>query len=165
MRYIAAFPLAGACLIGAALIPEPAKAQHALDRLFLDPNNRTPLYEALSFDNETKVANFYGAASLEASLAQQFFAGYRGSSAHMLFARFPVGGARAHLYGANLGELTLAQLQAINGSLSVASQGYDYSAAIDLSGVPSFKAAAARIDAALNRRLPVEAVTTTPGWL
>ena len=160
MRYVEAFPLLAASLIASASFPESANAQHALDRLFLDPNNRMPLYKVLSFNNETEAANFFGAASVEASLAAQFFAGYHGSSAHMLFARFPVGGARAHLYGANLSDLTLGQLQAINGSLSVGSQGYDYSASINLSGVASFPAAAARITAALNRRLPVGAVTT-----
>jgi hypothetical protein len=159
MRYVAAFPLV-ASLIASTWFPQSANAQHALDRLFLDANNRIPLYEVLRFNNETEAANFFGAASIEASLAHQFFAGYRGSSAHMLFARFPVGGARAHLYGANLSDLTLGQLQAINGSLSVGSQGYDYSASINLSGAASFPAAAARITAALNRRLPVGAVTT-----
>jgi hypothetical protein len=160
MRLVEAFPLVTTSLIASMGFPESANAQHALDRLFLDVNNRTPLYKVLSFNNETEVANFFGAASVEASLAAQFFAGYHRSSAHMLFARFPVGGARAHLYGANLSGLTLGQLQAVNGSLSVGSQGYDYSVSINLSGVPSFPAAAARISAALNRRLPVGAVTT-----
>jgi hypothetical protein len=160
MRYVEAFRLVVASLIGSTWLPGSATAQHALDRLFLDANNRTPLYKVLSFTNEAEVANFFGATSIEASLAAQFFAGYNGSSAHMLFARFPVGSARAHLYGAKLSDLTLGQLQAINGSLSVGSQGYDYSASINLSGVASFPAAAARITAALDRGLPVGAVTT-----
>jgi hypothetical protein len=132
VRYVEAFRLVVASLIGSTWLPGSATAQHALDRLFLDANNRTPLYKVLSFTNEAEVANFFGATSIEASLAAQFFAGYNGSSAHMLFARFPVGSARAHLYGAKLSDLTLGQ----------------------------FPAAAARITAALDRGLPVGAVTT-----
>ena len=160
MRCIQAIPLVIASLIGSTSLSERANAQHTLDRLFLDANNRTPLYKILSFDSEPAVANFYGARSLEASLAAQFFAGYSGSSAHMLFARFPVGSARAHLYGSNIRDLPLKRLRAINGSLSIASQGYKYSASVNLSGVTSFREAATAIETALNQNLPVGAVTT-----
>jgi hypothetical protein len=160
MRGIEVVSLVIASLVGPALFSERAHAQQALDRLFLDANNRTPLYQVLSFGSETAVANFYGARSLEASLAAQFFAGYSGSSAHMLFARFPVGSARAHLYGSNIRDLPLKRLRAITGSLSITSQGYKYSASLNLSGVTSFQEAATAIEAALNQSLPVVAVTT-----
>ncbi len=78
----------------------------------------------------------------------------------MLFARYPVGGNRAHLFGANVSNLTLQQLQAINGALSITSQGYVFSGSVNLSGVASFTAAAVAIQAALNQNLPVAAVTT-----
>ena len=108
----------------------------------------------------TAVANYYGNTSAEAGLAAQFFADY-GTAANMLFIRFPIGGNRAHLYGGtNVSTLTLAQLEAINGPLSVISQGYKYSATINLAGVTSFTAAATAIQAALNENLPVAAVTT-----
>ena len=163
MRHARAFPVVAASLIGSTWLPESANAQHALDRLFLDVNNRTPLYKVLSFKNETEVANFYGARSLEASLAAQDFCWPTAAPRSICSLRvFQWGSARAHLYGrADLSDLEkLGQLQAVNGSLSVGSQGYDYSVSINLSGVPSFPAAAARISAALNRRLPVGAVTT-----
>src|SRR5208282_1122540 len=98
MRIVAALPFVAATLIGSASLPERGDAESGQNRLFLDANNRTPLGEVLSFDSEAGVANFFGARSLEASLAAQFFAGARGASAHMLFARFPVGGARAPLW-------------------------------------------------------------------
>lgn len=138
MRYVRAFPLIAASLVGSASLPERANAQYALDRLFLDPSNETPLNEVLSFNSETAVANFYGVNSPEASLAAEFYAGYSGASANMLFARYPVGGARARLYGSNIAGLTLSQLQAINGSLSITFQGYDFSASVNLSGVKFF---------------------------
>jgi hypothetical protein len=141
------------------LFPRFANAQYTLDRLFLDTNNRIPLHEVISFSNAAEVADFYGMRSMEASLASDFFAGYNGSAAHMLFARFPVGGGRAHLYGANVSGLTLPQLQSISGSLSLMSQGYRFSAPINLSAAPSLHAAATMIENALNANLPVGAVT------
>jgi Protein of unknown function (DUF3383)/PEP-CTERM motif len=135
-------------------------SQYALDRLFLEEGEATPLYDVLSFSSETAVANYYGATSQEATLATDFFAGYTGSSANMLFTRYPVLPARAHLYGSNVSGLTLPQLQAINGSLSLTSEGYNYTASINLSTVQNFSAAATAIQAALNKKLPVAAVTT-----
>ena len=61
--------------------------------------------------------------------------------------------------GRNVSNLTLTQLQAINGTLSVTSQGYQYSVFINLADVTSFTAAATAIQAALNENLPVAAVT------
>ena len=113
----------------------------------------------MSFNSETAVVNFYGVGSAEAGLGAQFFAEY-GTAATMLFARYPVGGNRAHLFGANVSNLTLQQLQAINGPLSITSQGYLFSGSVNLSGVASFTAAAVAIQAALNQNLPVAAVTT-----
>jgi hypothetical protein len=161
VRYAAAFPLVAASLIGSA--SECAKAQsdpYALDRLFLESSDATPLYEVLSFDSETEVANYYGADSNEASLATEFYANGGTGVANMLFARYPVLPARAHLYGANVSNLTLAQLQAINGSLSITSEGYKYSGSVNLSGVTSLSAAGTAIEKALNKNLPVAATTT-----
>jgi hypothetical protein len=151
--------------IAALLLSVPASAnaqysQYALDRLFLEESYTTPLYDVLSFSSETAVANYYGAASQEATLATEFFKGYTGSSANMLFTRYPILPARAHLYGSNVSGLTLPQLQAISGSLSITSEGYNYTASINLSEVQSFSAAATAIQTALNKKLPVAAVTT-----
>ncbi len=63
MRYVWAFPLIVASLVGSASLPERANAQYAVDRLFLDPSNDTPLNEVLSFSSETAVANFYAVNS------------------------------------------------------------------------------------------------------
>jgi hypothetical protein len=161
VRYVAAFPLVAASLIGSA--SECAKAQsnpYALDRLFLESSDATPLDEVLSFNSETEVAKYYGADSNEASLATEFYANGGTGVANMLFARYPVLPARAHLYGGNVSNLTLAQLQAINGSLSITSEGYKYAGSLDLAGVTSLSAAATAIEKALNKNLPVAAMTT-----
>jgi hypothetical protein len=163
MTQCGALTLAFGCLVWAATFPEGAGAEsnpYALDRLFLESSDATPLDEVLSFDSETAVANYYGASSIEAKVATEFFAGYTGDSANMLFARYPVLPARAHLYGSNISDLTLAQLQAINGSLSITSEGYNYSGTVNLSGVKSFSGAALAIEDALNKSLPPAADTT-----
>jgi hypothetical protein len=163
MRYCLALPVGAASFIWSALLTQYANAQsnpYALDRLFLEQDDHTPLYDVLSFNSVTAVENYYGVTSQEATLATQFFAGYSGSSANMLFTRYPDEPARAHLYGSNIDNLTLAQLQAIKGSLSITSQGYAYSGSVNLTGVASFSAAASRIMAALDKNLPVAAVAS-----
>ena len=129
---------------------------YALDRLFLEAALTTPGTSVLSFNSATAVANYYGATSAEASLANEFFAGYAGTSATMLFTRYMPAGERSHLLGANISNLTLSQLQSINGSLSITFQGNTYSGSINLSGVSGFSAAATAITSALNSNLPVD---------
>jgi hypothetical protein len=163
MRYVAAIPLVAASLIASVSLPECANAQsnpYSLDRLFLMPSFDQPLYQILSFNNETEVANYYGATSYQAHLASDFYANGGAGSATMLFTRYPEGGARAHLYGANISNMTLQQLQATNGSISLTSQGYAYSGSVNLTGVSSFSAAASAMTKALDQTLPVAAVTT-----
>ena len=162
MRYVGALSFVAGSLIGWASLPECANAQSdpALDRLFLAQGQRQPTGMIVSFNSVTGVDNYYGVGSEEARLASEYFSGYTGSSAYMFFTRLPVLSARAHLIWGNVGNLTLAQVQGISGSLSVTSQGYDYSGTINLSRATSFKDAAMKIQAALNKTLPVAAVTT-----
>ena len=136
---------------------------YALNRLFVIWEKTAPSYAVLPFHSATAVANYFGATSNQAKLATEFFAGYAGTSATMSFTRFGLG-QRPHLLGANLSNLTPAQLQGINGSLALTFDGYTYSAPINLSGVGSskddFKNAASVIETALNSNLPVAAVMT-----
>ena len=108
---------------------------YALDHLFLISDNMAPTSSVLSFQSATAVANYFGVTSSEASLANEFFAGYSGAPATMLISRYSLEGDRPHLFGANVSDLTLSQLQSISGSLSIAFQGYTYSGSINLSGV------------------------------
>ncbi len=71
---------------------------YALNRLFFELKNTTPANVVLSFNSATAVANYYGARSSEATLAQEFFAGYGGTSATMLFTRMGIR-QRPHLLG------------------------------------------------------------------
>ena len=140
-------------------ILDTAAYQYGLDRLFLENTNEIPFNEVLSFNSVTAVENFFGVDSAEAKLATEFFSGYNGPWANMLFDRMPLGGGRARIYGANLGGLTLAQLQAINGTLSLTSEGYNFNASINLASATSFASAARLIQSALNAAQPTEART------
>jgi hypothetical protein len=164
VRHAAALTLIAATLIGSASLPEYANAQsnpYALDRLFLDSQDSTPLNEVLSFDSATEVDDYFGVSSEQARLAKEFYANGGAGVANMLFARYPYSPARAHLYGANISNsLTVAQLQTIHGPLTLTSQGYNLSGSVNLSGVTSFSQAASRIANAFNKNLPVEAATT-----
>ena len=145
-----------------APLTDPAgtySSPYALNRLFLVGQNTTPANTVLSFSSATAVANYFGATSREASLANEFFAGYGSTSAKMLFTRFG-NYRRPHLLGANISNLlTLKELQGISGSVAITFQGYAYSGSINLSGVTSFADAASEITTALNHNLPVAAVT------
>ena len=139
---------------------DPAASQYGLDRLFLSNSNFIPFNTVLSFNSVTAVENFFGVDSAEAKLATEFFSGYNGPWANMLFDRMPLGGGRARIYGANLSGLTLTQLKAIKGRLSLTSEGYNFDASINLARATSFANAASLIQAALNAAQPTEATTT-----
>ena len=76
-----------------------------------------------------------------------------------MFIRYNPTGERPHLNGANVSDLTLSQLQSINGSIAITLQGWKYSGEVNLSGVKSFPSAAHAIQHALNSSLQVAAVT------
>ena len=139
---------------------------YALTRLFIEWQNNTPDNTVLPFSSVTAVENYYGVTSSEATLAKDFFAvNYGDTSATMLFTRLPVR-RRPHLLGANVSDLTLSELQSIKGSLTITFQGWTYSGTVNLSApdqegepCPNFTYAAGYITDALNRNLPVAAVT------
>jgi hypothetical protein len=95
-------PILVTLLTSIGLISEGAAQQEAspYTRLILPAENATPQYELLKFTNPTDACNFYGAPSKECKFANEYFAGWGGSSTATLeFARFPTESTRAHLYG------------------------------------------------------------------
>ena len=75
-------------------------------------------------------------------------------------AQFPVTAVAAYLRGGNVSGLTLPQLQAINGTLTAAFEGYSRSGTVNLAAATSFSNAATLIQTALNSALPNEASVT-----
>jgi hypothetical protein len=123
--------------------------------LFLTSSTRIPIGTVQSFATQAAVGAFFGGSSPEAAKAAIYFLGFDNSAlkpAAMLFAQCPYAGAvPAYLRGGNISGLTLAQLQAITGTLIITIDGLTFtSGSIDLSGAGSFSAAAALIQTALG---------------
>lgn len=126
-----------------------------LNGLVLTQNARVPAGQVLSFANDgSSVAEFFGASADEVSVADRYFGGYNISTkkpSSILFAQYNSTAVAAWLRGGPVDVLTLAELKAVTGSLTVTVDGVDRTApSIDLSGATSFSAAAALLQTALN---------------
>jgi Protein of unknown function (DUF3383). len=121
--------------------------------LILTNSARIPTGVVLSFPSADAVSDYFGASSDEAAKATVYFGGYDGSvnrPAFVLFAAFATAARAAFVRGAPL-SLTLAQLQALSGTLIVTANGTQYtSATINLSGATSFSNAATLIQSAFT---------------
>jgi hypothetical protein len=122
--------------------------------LFLTANIRVPIGTIARFTNAADVATYFGPTSAEAGAARTYFAGYTRSflkPAAMLFKQYAPAAVSAYLRSGNLSGLTLAQLQALSGVLTITVDGTAVtSGAINLAATPSFSAAAATIQAAFT---------------
>lgn len=140
---------------------------YALNDVLWQWNQRTSTVP-MSFTSETAVADYYGATSLEAEQAKEFFYGktYAGVGQ---FITVRVGlGQRDHLLGGNLSTDTLAQLQAIQGTVSLQFDGFTYTGALNLVSDPNLVSAGFagvmevghQLQDALNANRTIAAVTT-----
>lgn len=118
--------------------------------LILTNSARAPTGQVLRFSSAADVAAYFGSSSDEAAKATIYFNGYINSfikPAFVLFAAYASAARAAFLRGGSL-SLTLAQLQALSGTLIVTANGTQYtSATINLAGATSFSNAAALIQA------------------
>ena len=135
-----------------------------LNGIAVTENTRVPIGTVLSFPSSTAVSSYFGDAANETNSADVYFAGYENSTqkpGSMLFAQYPQGAVSAYLRGGNISGLTIQQLAALSGSLTVIMDGYTFAdASLNLSGATSFSAAAALIQSGLNGTLPTEASVT-----
>ncbi|BCH11938.1 hypothetical protein MesoLj131c_61960 [Mesorhizobium sp. 131-3-5] len=136
-----------------------------MNGLVLTHNTRVPVGAVLSFPNDgVSVANFFGASAEETEIAAVYFNGFNNSTqrpATILFAQYPSASVAAYLRGGRANQLSLAQLQAVAGTLIIDVDGYVRTAnAIDLSTATSFSAAAALIQTGLNASPPAAATVT-----
>jgi hypothetical protein len=124
-----------------------------LNCVMLTQNSALPYGAPVQFASQQVVANYFGSTSTEAQLATNYFKSYDNSTAlpgALYFMRYPETAISAFLESASLASMTLTQLQALSGSLSVVVDGFTWSAAsINLSSDASFSAAAATIQTAL----------------
>jgi hypothetical protein len=132
--------------------------------LMIDTNPRIPVGTVASFSSAQAVSSYFGPASTEANLASTYFSGFSNATilpSNLLMATYPAAGLPAFLRGGSLASMTLAQLQAVNGNVSVVIDGFSHSGTVNLSSASSFSAAAALIQTAINTGLTNVATSTT----
>jgi hypothetical protein len=141
-----------------------------LSGLILGTSNRVPIGSVYSFAAGPAVTSFFGAGSAMDIIANGgvgkgsgYFAGFANSTKKpgaMLVTQYNQAAVAAYLWGGNAAAaLTLAQLQALTGSLTVVMDGYSHViSSISLAADNSFSAAAAAIQAAFTD--PTEASFT-----
>ncbi len=138
----------------------------ALDliELFLTTNTRLPIGSVLSFPTAASAVSYFGPTSNEAVELGVYFNGFNGCTVlpgAALMAQYPATNVGAWLRGGSVASLTLAQLQAISGVLTVTIDGTAHtSSSITLSGATSFSAAAELITNALGLTGPTQASVT-----
>lgn len=122
--------------------------------LILTNGTRVPLGQVIRFASADDVAAYFGALSTEAMLASVYFAGYDNSSikpASLIFSQYNTASVAAFCRGGSLATLTLTQLQALSGTLSITVDGVSKtSSSINLASATSFSDAATTILAAFS---------------
>jgi hypothetical protein len=133
----------------------------AMNGLMLSDSNRIPTGSILSFPLAASVASYFGSTSAEAIAAGVYFNGFEGSTvkpAALLMTQYNKVAVSGFLRGGNISGLTLAQLQALTGTVIISVAGTQFtSSTINLSGATSFSNAATIIQAAFTA--PTFAVT------
>lgn len=130
----------------------------ALNAVVLDSGTSSPTSALLGFDYASwqsgAVAAYYGTGSAQASVADRYFNGPDNSTKKpgtLFFAGYATAARAAWLRGSSLAGLTLAQLQAITGSLSVTVDGTVKTyASVNLSAATSFTNAATLLTTGLG---------------
>lgn len=129
-----------------------------MNGLMLSSGSRVPIGTVASFANLAAVQSYFGFGTTESLAAAIYFSGFDNSNikpGSLLVAQYPTAAVGAFLRGGSVAGLTLAQLQALTGTLSITVNGVvKTSSTINLSGATSFSNAAALIVAGF----------TTPGF-
>ena len=125
-----------------------------LNGVILTNSAAVPIGAAQPFASATAVAAFFGPSSPEAALATIYFGGFDNSTVkpgNLLFAQYAAAPVAAYVRSGSVAGLTLAQLQALSGTLIVTIDGtLKTSSAINLSAATSFSSAATIIAAAFT---------------
>src|SRR6185312_1819237 len=130
----------------------------ALNGLMITNSARPPIGQVLSFPTQAAVASYFGAAAYEAYMAQVYFAGFDDSNVKpgaLLVTQYPQSAVAAFMRGGSMAGVTLAQLQALTGTLTIVIDGYSWaSGSITLSAATSFSSAASIIATGLTASPP-----------
>lgn len=133
----------------------------SLNSVYLTDNSLVPIGAAMTFYTNTDVANFFGTGSIESKLADVYFLGYDNSfikPGTLYFYRYNTVAASAWVRGASQKTMTLAQLRALSGIVTVTIDGVlKTSTSINLTAATSFSNAAALITTALGAKVTYNA--------
>jgi hypothetical protein len=126
----------------------------ALNAVFLTQDTSIPIGTAQPFANASDVSDWFGPDAPETILANVYFSGFIGCTVlpgTLYFVQYNTSGVAAYLRGGSVAALTLAELQALSGTITVTINGQvNVSAAINLSAATSFTNAATLIQAGLQ---------------
>jgi hypothetical protein len=126
----------------------------SLNSVYLTNDPSIPIGTVQPFASATDVSDWFGPNAAETVLANVYFAGFINCTVlpgTLYFAQYNTANVPAYLRGGSVASLTLAQLNALSGTLTVTIDGTQaVSAAINLSGATSFTNAATLIQAGLQ---------------
>lgn len=127
----------------------------SLNGIILTENTRVPIGSVVTLANDgVSVGNYFGASATEVTVADVYFKAFNTSTikpASVMFVQYPLAAVAGWLRGGKVSGLTLTELKALTGSLTVTIAGTAYTAAsIVLTAATSFSAAATIIGTALG---------------
>lgn len=138
-----------------------------MNGIFVDNSGDTsvPVGTLQGFANQSAVAAWYGPSSLQATVATNYFSGYKGATqipSELYFFQYNTTAVAGYMRGGNLSGMTLSQLQALSGTITLLIDGASHTSAnINLSGATSFTAAAALIQTGIQSGSPTSTATVT----
>lgn len=125
-----------------------------LNGVILTEDTSIPIGTVQSFASANDVSNWFGPTAQETKLANIYFGGRNNKTltpGSLLFAQYNASPVSAYLRSGSLAAVTLTQLQALSGTLTITFAGTaDTSSTIDLSSATSFSDAATLIEAAFT---------------
>lgn len=145
----------------------PGGAALGMNAVFGDNSGDTsiPMFTLQKFGNSAAVQTWYGVGSPQAALAATYFAGFNGATqipSALYFAQYNTAAVAGWLRSGSLAGVTLAQLQALSGTLTLAIDGTSHtSAVINLASATSFSNVAALIQAGIQGGTPSSTATCT----
>lgn len=126
----------------------------SLNAVFLTDDDTIPIGTVQGFATLEDVQEWFGPTSIEAALAGVYFNGYEGAltlPGTLYFAQYNAAAVGAYLRSGSFAGVTLAELQALSGTLIIVIDGETVTSAnINLAAATSFTNAAALIQAGLQ---------------
>jgi hypothetical protein len=143
----------------------PAGLGLSLNSVFITDDASIPNGSVLEFPTLQAVKDFFGSLSDEAVMAATYFNGFEGASilpSTIFFARWLPGNAAAYLRSGSIAALSLADIQALSGSITISVDGVStVSDAIDLSSATSFSNAAALVQTGIRAGTPSNSISVS----